>query len=107
MCLGIGALLAYEAAPIVLRTSVAGGVGGAFGLVFLGPSTAPMWPPLVEGAAAGAVSLFAFRRASPLRPEDERARAWDRAGLRFLFVAILDGMLVVLGLLLARLTRDP
>jgi len=98
----IAALLAWEiGAPLARHAVGEAGAGSAFAFVFLGPSrVAPRtWVTLVEALLAGGVSQIAFVRARPLRPEGERARALDRVGLRFLFVAVLDGLLV-------RLVRD-
>ena len=51
-------------------------------------------------------SALAFRRAKPLRPETKEARLWDRTGMRFLFVAVFDALLVVGGILASHLARE-
>ena len=105
-------------APIASRTAPAE-EGYAFVLAFWGPSGMPMplglslvpslfarFPmigPFITGAIAWLTARHAFRRAKPMRPESEGARAWDRAGMRFLFVAILDGILFVIGVMAAQL----
>ena len=107
--LAIAVLLAWEIGdPLANHATGEGGFGSAFALAFLGPSRiAPRtWVTLVEGALAAGASSVAFRRARPLRPEVEAARAWDAAGLHFLLVATMDALLVVFDLLLARLMRD-
>jgi len=106
-------------APLLNRAASPANAGYAFVLVYWGPSGMPMPPstsflvrlvgdhPVVRvamtAALAWAATILAFERSRPLRPESDRARAWDRVGLRFLLVAVLDSLLVVVGLLLARL----
>ena len=108
--------------PLVNRAASPPNAGYAFVLVYWGPSGMPMPPTsngavhllgvypiarvVVTSALAWAAALLAFRRAKPLRPESDRARAWDRVGLRFLLAAVLDSLLVVVGLLVARLVAD-
>jgi hypothetical protein len=97
-------------------------LGHALAVLFLGPSSMPMprfsvraidWlaQPVVRNlltaSLAGAASAIAFRRARPLRPESDIAHAWDRAGLRFLLVAVLDGLLAVIALLAAVVLPNP
>ena len=104
--------------PIASRTAPAE-EGYAFVLAFWGPSGMPMplgsslvprvlarFPmiaPFITGTIAWITARRAFGRAKPMRPELEAARAWDRAGMRFLFVAILDGILFVIGVMAAQL----
>jgi hypothetical protein len=106
----IGALLAWEVgAPLARHAVGEGGAGSAFAFVFLGPSqVAPRaWLTVAEAALATGASAVAFARSRPLRPEGDVARAWDRAGLRFLFVAVVDGLVVAFDVLLARLMHEP
>ena len=66
----------------------------------------PVVRNLLAAALAGTASAVAFRRAKPLRPECDIAHAWDRAGLRFLLVAV-DGLLAVIALLAAIVLPNP
>jgi hypothetical protein len=105
----VGALLAWEiAAPVAGHVFGRGGPGAAFALAFIGPSRLEPkpWLTIGEGAVAFAASRAAFDRARALRPESDAARAWDRAGLRFFFVAVTSALLVVFDALLAGLLRD-
>jgi hypothetical protein len=108
--LAIAALLAWDiGAPLARHAVGEAGPGSAFAFAFLGPSQlAPrVWLPVAQGVLAGGAAAIAFARSRPLRPEGEPARAWDRAGLRFLFVAVVDGLVVVFDLLLAGLMWEP
>ncbi len=109
-------------APLMDHSAVGASVGYGFAMAFLGPSALPMpRSPIAAvdflgrhrviaavgaGVVAALASALAFRRSRPLRPETAEAYAWDRAGLRFLFVAVVEGMIVVLDLLMERLMRD-
>jgi hypothetical protein len=91
-------------------------------LVFWGPSGMPTPPtsstalnalgdhPIARTAitsiAAFIAATVAFRRAKPLRPETREARSWDRIGLRFLFVAVFDALLVASGVMVTYLVRE-
>jgi hypothetical protein len=92
-----------------------------YGFIFLlwGPSGMPTPPapwslldfldrsPLARAALSSGLAFFAmagaYRRSKPLRPETPEARLWDAIGLRFLFVGVLDSLLVVVGILLRTL----
>jgi hypothetical protein len=80
----------------------------AFGAVFIGPSAMPHEPPFaasgllmnplhhlfLAGVGAGA-TRGAFSRASELRPETIRARRLDGAGLRFVAISVVHGLLAI------------
>jgi hypothetical protein len=109
-------------APIAFRTTAPADAGFAFVLVYWGPSGMPM--PHTSNAIlelltgnsiarlgltsvlAWSAATVAFGRARPLRPETDVACAWDRAGLRFLLVAIFDALIAVVALLVALLLAD-
>jgi hypothetical protein len=123
MGLLLAPLFAAEMAlPLLERSSLSPDPGTAIRAIFLGPSTLlsprsplalltraplPGWlPTTFEGALACLAAAVAFRRARPLRPEGDLARAWDRVGLRFLFVGVLQGFFLALGVLVARLVGE-
>jgi hypothetical protein len=119
------ALLVLDAPPIVIpvmrRGEAPPNAFYAFALLLWGPSSLPTpvtrWtlinvlgahPVLRNGgtsALAWAASTVAFKRSKPLRPESEEARAWDRVGLRFLFVAVFDALLFVSSVMLDSVAR--
>jgi hypothetical protein len=101
------ALIGWEVGSPLVHHVTDGGPGAGFAFVFLGPGhlTPPTWLTGVEALVAAAASSVAFARATPLRPEDDVARAWDAVGLRFLLVAVLSGVLVVFDLLIRVLVR--
>lgn len=89
------------------------------GSLFLGPSSLPHEPPfratellsdplhhLAFAFAAGLGARHAFARRSPLGPESAAARRLDRAGLRFVALAVLHALMSVSGLLFHVLARD-
>jgi hypothetical protein len=102
--------------PILHRTAAPPSLFFGFVLLIWGPSGMPMpttrWTalnvvgeyPTVRTALTSSLALFAmsraYRRSRPLRPETLEARSWDAIGLRFLFVGLVDALLVVVGLLL-------
>jgi hypothetical protein len=55
----------------------------------------------VTTTVASVASSIAFRASSPMRPETEAAQRLDRAGLRFVLRAVLDGLLLAMSLLVA------
>jgi hypothetical protein len=61
----------------------------------------------VTCALAWLGASLAYRRSKPLRPETAAARAWDSVGLRFVFVATCDAMILVTSLLVARFEALP
>lgn len=86
-----------------------------FVLIFWGPSGMPAptttWTalnivdenPISRMALTSALALLAmsraYRRSKPLRPETPEARQWDTIGLRFLFVGVVESLLVIIGIL--------
>jgi hypothetical protein len=86
----------------------------ALGSLFLGPSALPnsafelVTDPLhhLFAAALGALGARgAFAKSRVLRPETNEARAFDRAGLRFVAFAVLSALLSLSGLLVRALFR--
>jgi hypothetical protein len=108
--------------PVVHRGEVPPNAFYAFALLFWGPSSLPTpltrWTlvnvlgahPALRTASTAALacipSAVAFNRSTPLRPESEEARRWDRIGLRFVFVAVFDAMLFASWVLLDYLGRE-
>jgi hypothetical protein len=108
--------------PIVHRGQGPPNAFYALVLVFWGPSGMPMPPtssealnalgdhPVARTAMSSSLGFVAatvaFRRAKPLRPETLEARSWDRVGLRFLFVAVFDALLVASGAMVTYLVRE-
>jgi hypothetical protein len=106
--------------PIIHRDAAPPTLFYAFVLIFWGPSGMPApttaWPalnvvdenPIVRTAVTSALALLAmsraYRHSKPLRPEILEARLWDGIGLRFLFVGIVESLLVVVGILLRYLS---
>jgi hypothetical protein len=96
--------------PLVHRAEVPPTLFTGFILLLWGPSgmhtiSAPSAPwPIARTALTGGLGLLAsrdaYRRSKPLRPETPDARRWDSIGLRFLFVCVVDALLVVVGVLL-------
>jgi hypothetical protein len=117
------ALAALDVSPILLpllhRGQAPPNVLYGFALIFWGPSALPTpkvgWravdvldaAPIARTALAASLAwgaaAVAHGRAKPLRPETPMARHWDRVGLRFLFVAVFDTLLVLAGLTIAAL----
>jgi hypothetical protein len=101
--------------PIVHREAAPPTLFYAFVLIFGGPSGMPTpsapWPvlnivdenPIARTALTSALALLgmsaAYRRSKPLRPETREARRWDKIGLRFLFIGVVDCLLLVVGTL--------
>jgi hypothetical protein len=102
--------------PIIHREAAPPSLFYGFVLLFWGPSGMPTpsttWSalntvdeyPIARTALTSALALFAmsgaYRRSKPLRPEILEARLWDKVGVTFLFVSVIDGMLVVVGVVL-------
>jgi hypothetical protein len=102
--------------PILHRDESPPSLFYGFVLLFWGPSGVPTpstpFPalnlidqsPVARTALTSGLALLAtsraYRRSKPLRPETPEARSWDTIGLRFLFVGVVDSLLVVVGLLL-------
>lgn len=110
VCAFVVALEIYFALRFPVRPAP---IGVAFGAVLFGPSALPHVAPFAAsavlmnplhhaGSAAlgGGAGLLAFSRASRLPPHTDRARGLDRAGLRFLSIAVLHGLLVTTSLLM-------
>lgn len=92
----------------------------AFGAIFLGPSSLPHASPfapselltdpthhVVAALLAGLGARGAFLRASMLPPDGDDSRAWDRAGLRFVALGVMLGLMSISGLLVHTLGGDP
>jgi hypothetical protein len=124
IALGIAAINAGAILlPLLDRADAPAGVFPAFVFLFWGPSgvTTPRasWAalnllgehPVARSASTSCLAWIAasvaYRRSRPLRPETTEARSWDQVGLRFVFVGVLDALLVVVGLLLAHLEAAP
>jgi hypothetical protein len=88
-------------------------IGVALGAVFLGPSSMPhscalvaaklLMDPLHHLAAAALSAIAArgaFARAEPLPPEGLVSRRLDRAGLRFVALGVVEGLLSVSGVIM-------
>lgn len=116
-CLGL--VVIEVALPFLFPLDVAS-VEIALGAVFLGPSAMPHRPPfaltailidpshhVLMGIVSGLGARGAFVRASSLSPESEPARRLDRAGLRFVALAVLAGMLAVAGFLVHATAGEP
>jgi hypothetical protein len=102
--------------PLVHRDAAPPSLFYGFVLIFWGPSGMPAptttWPaldlvddsPIARTALTCGLALLAmsraYRRSKPLRPETLEARLWDKIGLRFLFVGVVESLLVVVGILL-------
>lgn len=80
----------------------------AFGAIFLGPTALAPVDPIHHLFVAG-LGTFGARRAfsesAPLHPELDRAHDLDRAGLRFVGLAVLHALLSLSGLLAHALGR--
>jgi hypothetical protein len=101
--------------PIVHRSAAPAGLFFGFVMLFLGPSSfpAPATPwafvnlvdayPIARTVLTTVLAIVALsrahRRARPLRPESPEARRWDKIGSCFLFVAVVDGIVVVADIL--------
>lgn len=83
-----------------------------FGALILGPTSIPHEPPIALTAifvdplhhvaaalVSGLAARSAFVRSRGMHPELEQARRIDRAGLCFVALGVLHGLLVVPGLL--------
>ncbi|GEM_PF-3420291 len=102
--------------PIVHRDAAPPSLFYGFVLIFWGPSALPTptsnWTaldvvdenPIARTALTGTLALLvascAYGRSRPLRPETLEARLWDKIGLRFLFIGVVECLLVVVGALL-------
>ncbi len=117
--LGCGAILAVELFVVVRFPVSPDRLELALGALFLGPTSLPHAPPmrvlevlmdplhhLASALIAAVGAQRAFARASALRPESLPARRLDDAGLRFVALAVLGGLLSISGVVFHLLGGD-
>ena len=91
----------------------------ALGSLFLGPTALPHaapWSPLsatmdplhhlVPASLSAFAARSAFSKSRGRRPETDAAHAYDRAGLRFVALAVLHALMSLSGVLVRVLFRD-